>query len=484
MLFSLKSGHFAQPRQIDLPGWLLVAMPLAALVPKYFLITRTLGVSGSHIFEMGFGFGDYIRNLWADGAFRSCSTPPFASCGSDLCNYSTRMPGLPLLYVALAKVVGTQSVAVAFAKCTVSAILFAGFLFALARDTKVSILAVVLLFALYLGPQTLKHGASLEYEEGLLVDLGLCLAIAVTYLVRPTLVGPRTRQNSMAIAAILLATAMYFVKTTALITLVVVIALVLWSPQVRAITKGFALLCVAAPFALWIAHNAASSGAVHLSSSWNGENLYRGSSSEGLALYPQISLDRLFDSTQARLGDGTVVPLGNLEKGRCFADEWAWNTYYSRQARAWTEQHPAAALQFLAKKIWVTLFELRHTPYGTSATGEESEYAPAVRLAMLVWMGFARLVLLTLVILLIRELKLGDVRQSAWELALLAAGWVPFLLVFSYQRHIVPLLVMAGMVLVSLYLVEPRRTASELIRPSKLQMDGWRRRPPVSQVRW
>jgi hypothetical protein len=436
-------------RRTELATALLVIMPLAALVPKYLLIVHTLG-GGSEVFDTGFGFGGYVRGLFDDGSFHSCAATPFAGCDPGLCVYATRMPFLPLLYAGLAKLVGTKSIAIAIAKCTLTAAVLATFLFLLARDVRFSVAAVVLAYALYFGPQALKHGASLEYEEGILIDLEGCLAIAALYLVKPTLSAAYGKRAFMGLAAVLLATVLYFTKTTALLTLLVVLALLLRDRELEWRLKVVTLLCVLAPFAAWTAHNYSSSAAVHLSSSWNGENLYRGSSQEGFELYPQVQLDRLFDSTHATLADGRRVELHNLRHQRCFVDEWAWNDFYSDLARSWSQQHPMDALRFTGRRVWVSLFELRHTPYREAVEGPSTEYSPVISAAMVIWMGFARLLFLVLLGLLARDLWRGEVQRALWTLALIGAGWVPYMLVFVYQRHVVPLLLMAGFMLLGL----------------------------------
>ncbi|HKT73918.1 MAG TPA: hypothetical protein VJQ47_13585 [Steroidobacteraceae bacterium] len=449
-------------RRRGLATVLLVAMPCIALVPKCLLVAHALGASGAHIFDTGFGFGAYVHALFTDGAFRSCHSAPFKLCDPDVCVYATRQPLLPLLYAALAKLVGTKSAAVAIAKCAVTTALLTGFLLTLSRDLRPGLFPVILIYALYFGPQTLKHQATLDYEEGLLIDLEACLAIAALYLIRPTLTANDSRRAFMGVAAVVLATALYFVKTTALPMLLVIIALMLRRPELTARVKVISALCVLAPFAAWGAHNYAFSRGIHLSSSWNGENLYRGSSSEGLALYPQVLLDRLFDSRQAVLEDGRVVELHDLENRRCFVNEWEWNDYYGDLARAWWREHPLDALRFTWNRIWVGLFELRHTPYRTLAEGGDTEYPPAVSAVMSVWMGFARLLFLALVTFIVRDLWQGNRERPLWTLALVAAGWLPYILVFAYQRHVVPLLLMAGLLLLGLYLSEPRRQFSSM----------------------
>ena len=437
-------------RQSQMTAALIAFMPLVALVPKYLLIVHTFGGTSSEVFDTGFGFGGYVRSLFDDGHFRSCVVTPFAGCDPGLCVYATRMPLLPLLYAGLAKLVGTKSIAVAIAKCTLTAAALTTFLLLLARDVRFSAAAVLLAYALYFGPQVLKHGASLDYEEGVLVDLEACLAVAALYLLEPTLSAVHAKRALMGLATVLLATALYFIKTTALLTLLVLLALLLSDRELGWRFKLVTLLCVLAPFAAWTAHNYASSEAIHFSSSWNGENLFRGASQEGFELYPQIQLDRLFDSTHATLADGRRIELHDLRKQRCFVDEWAWNDYYSAMARSWSQQHPMDTLRFAARKAWVSLFELRHTPYREAVDGPDTEYSPLISAGMIAWMGFARLMFLGLLAFLARDLWRGQAQRALWTLALVGAGWVPYMLVFAYQRHVVPLLVMAGLMLLGL----------------------------------
>jgi hypothetical protein len=226
-------------------------------------------------------------------------------------------------------------------------------------------------------------------------------------------------------------------------------------------TNAAAALLIVFPFALWGIHTESNSGTLHLSSSWNGENLFRGYNSESRAIYPQISLDRIFDSKSTVLEDGTRVALGDYSDGpQCFADEWAWNQSYSQLAQAWLKSHPLDALLFNFHKAWVTLLEIRHTPYQISALEPDPPYPRAVLLAMAGWMVFARLVSFILLARLIVDFVRGRRADSLWTLALLAAAFAPYLIVFSYQRHVVPLLVMAGGLLIARYWVDPHSPAT------------------------
>lgn len=191
---------------------------------------------------------------------------------------------------------------------------------------------------------------TLEYEEGILLDLALCLPIAVLYMVRTDLNLTKFRRVGFAFAALAISTVMYFAKTTALLTLAVVVLILITS---RAIDRRFVALWLASvilPFALWTNHNHAVEREIRWSSSWTGENLFRGYNAGAAAVFPEISLDRVFDSTKAIIGNGKVVSLGNFSNLKCFNGEWAWNDYYAGEAVQWVRQHFLAALLFDLRK--------------------------------------------------------------------------------------------------------------------------------------
>jgi hypothetical protein len=121
--------------------------------------------------------------------------------------------------------------------------------------------------------------------------------------------------------------------------------------------------------------------------------------------------------------------------------------------------HPVDAGRFFLEKLWVTFVELRHTPYQISATEAEPDYPPLVRAASVAWMAVARVALLVLVGYLVVEFAQGSRAEALWTLALIGAAFAPYVGVFVYQRHIVPLLVMSGALLVFRRLFEVRAAA-------------------------
>jgi hypothetical protein len=139
-------------------------------------------------------------------------------------------------------------------------------------------------------------------------------------------------------------------------------------------------------------------------------------------------------------------------------DEWTWNATYAQTARHWALEHMGAVMELTVRKLWVTLFEVRHTPTYGSATDKQLEGSPGIRAAMLVWMLIARLPFFVLLALIARDLRAGRNRAYLWAGLLLLAGCLPYILVFSYQRHVIPLLEMAAALLAVLYCSRPRDT--------------------------
>lgn len=447
-------SHFIRLESIR--GALFWAMPLLAIGPKYWIIRHYFYGSGIEVFDTGFGgLGDYARHLYYGNSFHSC-LPPFMPSDPGVCVYATRMPGMPLLLSGLAKIVGTKALNVALAKTVVMALLGAGLLAVLGRDLRLTWIGLVVLYVIYCGPQALKHSASLDYEDGLLTDMAMCLAVCLCYLLRANQTESNGRRHSMTIIGVFVAAAMYLTKATALPALLLVVAAAL---SARNIGRKAKLVCLAVSIlslAGWGWHNLRFSNGIHLSSSWNGENLLRGNDTGAYRIYPEISLDRIMDSTQATLADGDSVPLGNYSRKLYFTDEWSWDAYYRGVALAWMQKNPATAFLFLLKKAWVTLFEIRHTPTYISATQKLPLYPPATRALMAAWMLVARL---TTFALIGRALWDGVRRRQGemlWIVAIVFAACLPYMLVFAYERHVVPILVFCGTQFALLYCVQER----------------------------
>ena len=87
--------------------------------------------------------------------------------------------------------------------------------------------------------------------------------------------------------------------------------------------------------------------------SWDGENMFRGSSSEGLSLYPFVTLDSMFTDKNFKLANGQEVNLTELPKKRsAFKNEWEWNDYYKAKSIQWIRSNPSLFFKFTKLKMY------------------------------------------------------------------------------------------------------------------------------------
>jgi fucose permease len=115
------------------------------------------------------------------------------------------------------------------------------------------------------------------------------------------------------------------------------------------------------------------------------------------------------------------------------------------------------ATGFVMQKVRVALFEVRRTPTYISATDKTAEYSPLIIGIMMVWMIFARAAFFALPVCAAR----AWIRHREWSgilaLGIVGAACAPYLVVFVWERHMVPILLMAGTFVAILYLSTPGR---------------------------
>ncbi len=424
-----------------------LATPIVALLAKIWLITHVLYVAGGPIDSVGFGFGDYVHNLLLDGHYKSCATIPFRQCATSMCVYATRMPAWPVAVALLAKLVGPSLISVAIAKATLLSAMTWLLLAAWVRRRDLTPMGVALIAFVLLGPQVLKHASVIDYEEGVICEMMFCLATAVGL----TLVKPRhydTRgQVALSLLTIVLAGLMYLAKTTLAPLLVITTALSL-SILTKRRWAYVAIVCASIALAMgaWFQYTGAVSGRATLSSSWNGENLFRGNSADAMSLYPDVSLDRAFDSDWAVVDDGRRVPLGNWSNRQCYSNEWAWNDHYHEMAVSWLREHPADAMRLTFRRAWVFFVDIQPVPRRVSATDPARAYGFIERTAGELWMLLGRVAFCAFLLLTVRDWRVG-IRRSAWPLAVLLSYAAPYVAVFTWQRHVVPFLIATGVFL-------------------------------------
>ncbi len=408
---------------------------------------------------MEYGFGPVITSLYNHGSLEACGV----AIGLDFCGVATRMPLLPVLYVALAKVAGIQHSHVAIAKnilCT-ALLWFAAVYFcrALARYPRHRLGLIALSAILFLGPQYLKHAVSIQYEESLLVDL-----LPAYFLLFGALFVRQISARSLAGAdycilafLLLLGSSLYFLKSS---MLPFSVALILAPLAVNKVPTWLRLIAVL-PFLLalvwWGNVNYQYHGEVRLGSSYNGENFYRGQNAYSYKVYPELNLDRLIDSSEVILNSGEHFPLPNwLSHFQPFKGEWEWHDYFNKLSGQWIKEHPAEAFSFTLRKIYVFFLEPRKVPFRqtTHPEREPHDYSQASLVAGIIWITLLRVLFFLGVAMAIKALwrrrKLGN--YALWHLLFIGTYAAPYIAGFSYQRHIAPMLIFSSILLLVLTL--------------------------------
>jgi hypothetical protein len=198
---------------------------------------------------------------------------------------------------------------------------------------------------------------------------------------------------------------------------------------------GLIALALAAPLS-WLTHNFTTSGRLSVMSSYDGENMFRGWNVHTLDLYPQCSLDMLFEPIRICMDKPIDLP---VELGRPgFASEWAWNDAYKKRAMDWITEKPAAALKTLGVKAYNVLVTPRLVPYRLTDGLKEKSRSTAEEVIATAWLAIGRVLELLGLALSVFLLLRGDMaarRVAAASLLLTTSYAAPYILGFGYERH-------------------------------------------------
>ncbi len=435
---------------------LLTGIVLLSLLVKLFLILHG-GDQERSILQMEFGFGPVITSLYQHSSLYACGV----ALGLDMCGVATRMPLLPALYVALANVVGIQQTHVAIAKTLLcSAVLWFAVVYfcrALARYPVQRLGLIALSAILFLGPQYLKHAISIQYEESLLIDLLPAYFLLLGALLVRQSSGQSLARTEYGILAflLLLGCSLYFLKSSMLAFSLVLILAPLVLIKVPTWLRAVAFLPFLISLVWWGSVNYNYHGELRLGSSYNGENLYRGQNAYSYQVYPELNLDRLIDSSEVILDNGEHLPLPNWAKHYPpFKSEWQWHDYFKELSGQWVKEHPADAMAFTLRKIYVFFVEPRKVPFRqtTHPETEPHDYSPTSLVAGMVWIVLLRALFFIGVALAIKTLwqhrSLGNF--ALWQLLFIGTYAAPYIVGFSYQRHITPMLMFSAILLLVL----------------------------------
>ena len=414
------------------PGFVLLALALV-LTALQLGATVMFVPHRASIFDIGFGFGGYVRSLAEAGHFAACNRPD--------CPRASRMPLLPLAYAALTPFTHDQRGIGLIKDAAVTAasgmVVWLGWSVQSRRSARAPWALCVALAALCLAAPLLKHAGGVTYEEGFLA----CLFPAWLYGLSVLAVSQDGRGEAdpariawLAGALALVGACCFLLKDSMVVVFGVSLAAVAGVAWRRRSLKlaAFGLLVVLLA-AAWPVRNGLVAGRFTPMTSYDGANLERGFSTDGLALYPTLTLDRIYAYPAVTLPDGRRIALEKRPSN--FANEWAWNDTYRARAVAWLVSHPWEALRFSLKKAEVFLLDVRKTPL-VDPQGREP---PLQRWLTSAWLVEGR-VSEALFIALSGYLLWRGGRNGRWLAAAAGVGALayaaPYLVGFAYERHV------------------------------------------------
>jgi hypothetical protein len=315
---------------------------------------------------------------------------------------------------------------------------------------------VVIGAVVFLNPVVIKHASQLTYEEGLLIAPMILWTFALLFLVKIAIDGSGSSGLLKRLVTIVLVIGLFmqFTKCSMLLCFALTASVVLFvaiqkRSRYAAIALGLSLCSLLA----WGVRNDIVSGRFTVMTSWDGANLYQGWNNEAAKVFPQVVLDRLFDSGGKVIylenGDAVPVPYNPVEN--TFKTEWDWNDFYVARAKQWGRDHPMEAARYTFVKAWNLLVTVRRSPYtnGTDArihTTSTGKPQPFIENSIItVWLAVGRLFELLAVILIIVLWRRHDLKSRALALiasAIMVAYSAPYLVGFNYERHTTLLLVL------------------------------------------
>ncbi|HTB23658.1 MAG TPA: hypothetical protein VK914_13255 [bacterium] len=405
--------------------WVALALTFFLLM-KLFLNLKQIP-DDFMVSNIPFQFGAYASSLLDRGEYADCSSIP--------CKYASRMPLIPWTLAALGHISRSAKSIAIIKNVAFSVLTLVVFLWIVNVHRKIfpgSAVAWFLLLPLALAPPLARHASSIFYEEGFLVEFLVCWTLL--FLIGVLFWGKKEKiDGTPAVTACLaFGTLIYLTKDTMLLVLLASLALgILWTARFHEARTLAAVLISLAAVLAWGAHNKIASGRFSISTSWDGENLYRGFNQQSYDIYPYINLDEVLHPPQTvTLVNGESFTVGHREIK--FENEWEWNDYFEQLSYSWLESNHQEAFNFALMKIYNFFLSVYLNPY---ENGLNYTYANFIHF----WLIFGRMMQLELAVLLAALWR----RKNSYAKALVAGVVVvnltyatPYLLCFNYERHI------------------------------------------------
>ncbi len=446
--------------------WPLVRLLLVMTLLKVIAIYAYVPGSAT-LLDVGFGFEPYVQSLMLDGRF--------AACDNHVCDYATRMPGVPYFLLGTSFFANDLRTAALIKTVFLSSLLillcrnFAG-----VRLTH-SVMQRRALFALAafltLSPNLIKHAAMPFYEEGYILEV---LALAAISLMSLLTSNTRTARAARYVVPVAAVSAAYLFKSSLVVVWLVTslfVAYIAARSHRRGLASVLIALALVAPTG-WMLHNWTHGGRATMMSSFDGENIFRGWNVHTLDMYPDCTLDLLFQPVAVCGARTVAMPTEPSRAG--FATEWEWNDHYVRRARDWVIRHPAAALETLGTKFYTVFFSIRIVPhYRVSEGARDTDRSAPEELLTGGWLFLGRLAEGAWLATSVYLMRQGDGqarRVAAASFAFPIAYALPYVLGFGYERHFSLLIMLVTLclmfVLLEITRFRSRQTHQDLsVRP-------------------
>ncbi len=374
----------------------------------------------SSVFDLQFLYGPLIRNIVTSNVYAS----------ADLVFTAHRMPFIPYFLSAIAVLhddVFLASVVKNLLFCSITFLALSRWVRHGGAGGRRERLLAILLVASF--PQFVFWAVSPDADEGYIIHLMAALSVG---LFTDTAVSPRRWATLTALA--LLNAVLYLTKSS-MLPVSVGFWVMYWVKsadlKVAGVFGGF-LLCAVV---LWGSMNLRHSGTFAINTSLDGWNLYKGNNEAALLLYPKYNLD---------IADDEGLTAWTRPAG---TGEWEFNSAARGKAVEFALNHPIDELRLLGRRVFVFFLEIRRNPVYRGEGHFDSPlywlgtlYMAAFRAAFLgsIWLGVRRL----------REYRKERqpgrreaMIRTIFFFTMLAAYAVPYLVGFTSERHLMPLVI-------------------------------------------
>lgn len=400
-------------------------------------------------FELSNSFGGYIESIYLGNGFQSCVFDGHFTIfiqNKIGCNFSTRMPVVPYLYAFLS-IFSNKVLFVSLMKNTIMSLIFFCFIkifFNLEKKIfkKIYIFNFFLLI-IFFSPPVIKHASNVYYEEGLTIEF--LILWSVFFLLCLFLIEKRLlKKNDLAPTVLLLISiVLYFTKETMLFCLLLSFVInIIWIRKKFSLKILLTIILSIILLFSWASRNYKATNKYFVGSSINWMLTYYSFNNTSYKIYPEIALDQLFDAKEFILIDGTRIKNNENNKLR-FENEWSRNQYYKVKTVLWIKENPIIFGKYIIKKIYNFLIYIKKTPFSIGPDAQKEYFKnPVQEITILFWLLIGRFFSLALLYLIIKNWN--KKKFLCFFIILMNLAYAsPYLLAFSYERHVTPYLIIA-----------------------------------------